>query len=95
MDVRLSPDAFLSFHLVHNVSSNSHLFFSILFSHLFSFSLLICACVLPLSTGADLASHVAADDALLFLGIPEVSRDDIVFFILSFSHALHIPSSHL
>ena len=29
---------------------------------------------MPISMGADLASRAAADDALLFLGIPEVSR---------------------
>ena len=95
MDLRLSPDAFQSFHLVHNVSRDGLLFFGILFSHIFSFGLLICACVMPISTGADLASRAAADDALLFLGIPEVSRNDTVFFILLFSHALPIPSSHL
>ena len=43
-----------------------------------------CALVhvsLPISVSVDLASSVAADDALLLLGIPEVSTSSAVYFV--------------
>ena len=82
----------LLFHLISEVSTHGLLFFCMQFSHFFTFVPLICACVMPLSMSVDLASHVAAADALLFLGIPQVSLHGCV---LCFLHAGLVWLTHL